>query len=102
MTKQTTELFLKASQIGLMSTDGKLPEGASGHGRVVASDGKKTSIEFEDATIRVDHNEQLPYNTKVFFNAAGKMVSMIKPEVKPASTRGNTGAAKIPAVKTLY
>lgn len=101
--KKQAELFLKATHVALMDTGGKLPEGAVGSGRVIAHGGKTVTIEFADATIKSEYDgDALPYNTKLYFDATGKVVSMVKPEVKPATTRGNTGAAKIPAVKTLY
>lgn len=103
MAKQDPTMFLKAGMTGLLFKTGTLPENAVGFAKVLSQSGGKVNLELDDATAKVDWlGEKLTANTKVFFNADGKMVSFEKAASEGASTRAHTGAVKDVRPDSVY
>jgi hypothetical protein len=96
-------MFLRPGMADLLLTTGTLPDNAVGFGKVLSHSGDKVNLELNEATAKVTwYGETLTPNTKVYFNADGKMVSFDKAPAKGATTRGTTGCAKDVRPSTLY
>lgn len=104
MTKKIPEMYLKASFLGLLSTAPDMPAGSVGFGKVTSTTSKKVSIEVDDAIVKIDYDGSAPtVGSTLYFDANGKLVSMVVPAVPTQARQGSsTGAAHDVRPNSLY